>query len=146
MEKAHVERLFRARFAHFLFLFACKLHLPNTCGTMSIVFMHRYFDFLCSDSSSTNAPSESLLKEDRIILSAALVFLASKLSENPRKLRDVINISRWISGSVETLDLTDELYYHLKCKIIEKEHFILRALGFILHVDLPHASLLEFAK
>lgn len=136
----------RVSLAHRLFVASVKLQLPNTTGVYSIVLMHRYLDYFEKSSSSLPSSRGVEKDEDLVILLGALIFLASKLTESCRRIRDVCNIARWVYGATDLLNIADEKYYALREAIIHKEQVILRVLGFMMWVDLPHGYLLEFGQ
>ena len=65
------------------------------------------------------------------------MFLAAKIEENPRKLKDVVSIFDYLykqkkerTRSVRPLDLNSFYYTDLKNEIIDAERYILKELGF----------------
>ena len=74
---------------------------------------------------------------------ATCLFLASKIGECPRRLRDVINVTHRLA-SKDTLCL-DREYWHSKQQVVHMEQIILRTLAFDLEVSHPFRFLVHFA-
>ena len=72
----------------------------------------------------------------------ACIYLSSKIEENPRCIRDVMNVFYHIklvqSGKVIKPMPIDENYYNNKNQVIKAERRILKELGFCVHVKHPH--------
>jgi hypothetical protein len=67
----------------------------------------------------------------------ASLFLAAKIEENPRKLKDLVStfdyahkMKRGVSRPIPVLDLNSFYFTDLKSEIIDAERFILKELGF----------------
>ena len=85
--------------------------------------------------------------KDLTIIIAALVFLACKVDEQKRDLRDVIAVVRHLLN----VKVQDDLQEYEECKrykphVVNEEQVILRAIGFKTQVDIPHKYLLNFAR
>lgn len=70
-------------------------------------------------------------------VATASLFLASKIEENPRKLKDLVSIFDYVckvkregTKNVQLLDLNSFQFTDLKSEIIDAERFILKELGF----------------
>jgi hypothetical protein len=73
------------------------------------------------------------------------VFLACKVDENVRRLRDVINVMNRIQHPErEPLSLLDKEYLRMKDIISDHEQIILRALMFNVRVRLPYKYLVNY--
>uniref|UniRef100_A0A0X3NM32 Cyclin-L2 n=1 Tax=Schistocephalus solidus TaxID=70667 RepID=A0A0X3NM32_SCHSO len=74
--------------------------------------------------------------------SMASIFLAAKIEECPRRIRDVINVFHHIRQAREgrpfTPVLLDQSYINLKNQVIKAERRILKELGFCVHGKHPH--------
>lgn len=91
----------------------------------------------------------------------ASMFLACKIEENPRRIRDICNVF-WrihqrregkqlmvldISGKVSfALNTQFQEYWEMKSTIINTEKFILKELGYVLQVVHPHKFLLNYIQ
>ncbi|KAL8192582.1 hypothetical protein R6Q57_027767 [Mikania cordata] len=76
-------------------------------------------------------------------IAAGCVLLASKLEENPRRARHILNVfyrmeCRRENLPIQHLDAFSEKYSELKIDLIRSERHLLRELGFICHVEHPH--------
>uniref|UniRef100_A0A0N5BTY9 CYCLIN domain-containing protein n=1 Tax=Strongyloides papillosus TaxID=174720 RepID=A0A0N5BTY9_STREA len=86
----------------------------------------------------------------------ACVLLASKIEENPRRCREVINTFDRMkkrhalkntpeeNNDIPPIDL-DQHYVHLKNSVIKTERQILKTLGFVVYVNHPHKWIYVFA-
>ena len=85
-------------------------------------------------------------------LAAGSLFLAAKVEECPRKVRDVLNVfnhleqKRTDAASIVPLDIYSQKYQTLKERLIRAEREILKELGFILYTEHPHKFILNYCK
>ena len=85
-------------------------------------------------------------------LAAGSLFLAAKVEECPRKVRDVLNVfnhleqKRTDAASIVPLDIYSQKYLTLKERLIRAEREILKELGFILYTEHPHKFILNYCK
>jgi len=110
----------------------------------ALVFLHRY---------ATAIGDEGLEKYKTISdwkwVGAACLFLACKADEEPRRLRDVINLAEmlfvieddenWIKMSEHPPGL-NERYWEAKKKVVETEQLVLRWIMFNISVAHPHRA------
>ena len=81
---------------------------------------------------------KSFLKCEILTVATACLFLAGKIEENPRKLKDVISVFDYVNKMkklnyqrpIPVLDLNSFVFTDLKTEIIDAERFILKELGF----------------
>ena len=73
-------------------------------------------------------------------MATASLFLAAKVEENPRKLRDAVSVFDYIGKlkkglkrPIPVLDLNSFEFTDLKSEIIDAERFILKELGFTVY-------------
>lgn len=115
-----------------LLLASNKLDLPNMTAALSVVFLHKYFDFKgCI--------------VDQMILCSSILFLSCKVDENCRSLRDVINVIYKLLNPAFH-NLTNEAYHRMKGNVIIYEQNVLRIIEFNTNVELPHPYLLNYAR
>jgi hypothetical protein len=84
-----------------------------------------------------------------IVLGA--LFLACKIEETSRKMRDIINVIDYLIKYKRDLPFTplsiySEQYYNFKDSMIRGEILILRQLGFNVQVELPYGLLVNYLK
>jgi hypothetical protein len=130
----------RIKIGHLLYIGSCKLDYPNTSAAISIIIMHKYYNFL------TQYKNINEIYNDKMELIASILFLVGKLSENLRSMNDVINVTTWlytVQNKIENDSNSNEITIK---NIIVKEHFLLRVLGFNVHIDIPHSYLLQYSK
>jgi transcription initiation factor TFIIIB Brf1 subunit/transcription initiation factor TFIIB len=98
---------------------------------------------------------QSYIKFEPFHIAAASLFLACKVEETLRRIRDVISVFYHLYKKKENkkselfiLDVTTITYQRLKNQIIVMETFILKELGFCLYdlTNHPHKYLLYFIK
>ncbi|KAK9787734.1 hypothetical protein WJX73_000571 [Symbiochloris irregularis] len=113
------------------------LKLPQVVMATGQVLLHRFFS------------KASLVDYNIKRVAWACCWLATKLEEEPRRPQDLLSVFNRIDerreGTAEAvLDRFSQRYATLKNEIVEVERKILRKLGFILHVDHPHKSVLFY--
>jgi hypothetical protein len=146
---------------------ACHiLRLGTEARFSALVFLHRYAAaVLRSTTSTTTTTTTTTSHEDWKWVAAACLFLACKAEEEPRRLRDVINLAHMLlstsssatddqnnngninhqnNKSIVTLQEDpphlDEAYWAAKKKIVETEQVVLRWLAFDVSVSHPHRA------
>ncbi|GJP57824.1 hypothetical protein CLOP_g17413 [Closterium sp. NIES-67] len=84
-------------------------------------------------------------------VAASCVWLASKLEENPRRIRDVLNVFHRINLRRDSLPLPpleqfSKNYEDLRTELIRTERHILKEMGFICHVEHPHKFIFNYLR
>ncbi|KAL8235846.1 hypothetical protein R6Q59_016927 [Mikania micrantha] len=107
------------------------LKLPQQVMATGQVLFHRFY---CK---------KSFVRFNVKRIAAGCVLLASKLEENPRRARHILNVfyrmeCRRENLPIQHLDAFSEKYSELKMDLIRSERHLLRELGFICHVEHPH--------
>jgi cyclin L len=136
---------------------ACyRLKLDIEVASVSLTILQKYMN---SESMS------DMTKEEAQLVVTTCIFLASKTEENPRRLRDVINVTHkltWVnetsnnnsSGGNTPLDTDDDggtmnldnEYLLMKERVVHMEQKLLRCIGFDLEIGHPFCFLLHFSK
>ncbi|KAK9915685.1 hypothetical protein WJX75_002648 [Coccomyxa subellipsoidea] len=114
----------------------CLLQLPQVVMATGQVLFHRFF---CK---------ESMAKFDVEKVAWTCCWLATKLEEIPRRVRDVLAVfyrlqRRRQDLSLEPLDFYGSKYEEMKLELIRVERMMLREFGFIVHVEHPHKLVLN---
>lgn len=94
-------------------------------------------------------PKNIVMKDmkDVHLLGEAIVLIASKTTEELRKVRDVVNVTyRMLHPSPHPPIEIDEKYKNHKEHVLNYEQIILRSVGFSLNFELPHKYLLNYLK
>jgi cyclin L len=91
----------------------------------------------------------SLVKHEWMHVAGACIFLASKITEARRRLREIINTFWFLKqhhlGTVHRpLDSTRIVYNSLRVGFIKAERRILYELGFCVHVQHPHKHIVSY--
>ncbi|XP_049581441.1 cyclin-L1a [Syngnathus scovelli] len=114
------------------------LRLPQVAMATGQVLFHRFFY------------SKSFVKHSFEIVAMACIYLASKIEEAPRRLRDVINVFhhlKQIRGKKTPSSLIlDQNYINTKNQVIKAERRILKELGFCVHVKRPHKIIVMYLQ
>ncbi|XP_065223252.1 cyclin-L2-like [Planococcus citri] len=92
----------------------------------------------------------SFVRHPMDVTAMGCVYLASKIEEAPRRVRDVINVFHHIrqvrcQKPIAPLIL-DEAYIKLKEDVIRAERRILKELGFCVHVKHPHKLIVMYLQ
>ena len=131
---------------------ACRaLYFENHLAATACIYLHRYIKFMTESQvpaglALLQGDDEAASGRDGIIVLTATLFLVGKCAEEVRRPRDVLNVVRSTFGHLpDTLEM-GEAYHILKEQIIQREHTLLRVLGFNTQVDLPHPYLLNIAN
>ncbi|CAD5115751.1 DgyrCDS4696 [Dimorphilus gyrociliatus] len=94
--------------------------------------------------------SKSFVKHNFEIVAMACINLASKIEEDPRKIRDVINVFHHLQQIRKQKSpipmILDQSYVHLKNLVIKTERRLLIELGFCVHVQHPHKIIMAYLK
>jgi cyclin L len=122
------------------------LHLPQAVACTAQVLLHRFY---CK---------RSLAEFDVKVVSIAAFWLGAKLEEvieidSPTKLRlrDILMVfyrvfRRKDNKILDILDPYSHRYDLLKTEVVRTERHVLRAFGFIVHVEHPHRFVLTFGQ
>lgn len=117
-----------------------KLRLPQLTIATAVVYFQRFYVV------------HSLKKFDIFKMAATALFLAGKVEESPKKLRDVI-LTAWELDPRRTPDekekgLSDasQEFFSFKDKVLDHERELLRTLSFNLAIDHPYKYLLQSVK
>ncbi|KAI3751545.1 hypothetical protein L2E82_22633 [Cichorium intybus] len=107
------------------------LKLPQQVMATGQVLFHRFY---CK---------KSFVRFNVKRIAASCVWLASKLEENPRRARHVLNVfhrmeCRRENLPIEHLDAFSKKYTELKMDLIRSERHLLKEMAFICHVEHPH--------
>jgi hypothetical protein len=136
-----------------MYIAAHILRLGTEARYAALVFLHRYV-------RAINRTNQGKFQRPSHWVAAACLFLATKSEDEPRRLRDMINMAYMVlnddndnetsttihnqSPVIFHLQPTppnlDEQYWDAKKKIIETEQIVLRWLGFDVFVPHPHRA------
>ncbi|EOD38552.1 hypothetical protein EMIHUDRAFT_109248 [Emiliania huxleyi CCMP1516] len=114
------------------------LALPQVGIATAQVMFHRFY------------ARRSMRRFDVRHVATGALFLATKVEECPRKVRDVLGcfqhlLSKRAGKRPVPLDIFSQDYANLKDKLIRAEREILKELGFILYSEHPHKFILNYA-
>jgi transcription initiation factor TFIIIB Brf1 subunit/transcription initiation factor TFIIB len=114
------------------------LSLPQTAmATGQVLFQRFYY-------------SKSFVRQPMDTTAMACVYLASKIEEAPRRIRDVINVFHHIrqyrsKKAIQPLIL-DPNYIRQKSEVTLSERRILKELGFCVHIKHPHKLIVVYLQ
>ncbi|CEO99079.1 hypothetical protein PBRA_007193 [Plasmodiophora brassicae] len=137
---AHAEASNRLWAATLLVDACVLLRLPRvTCATAQVL-MHRYF---CRVRMSGH---------DRLLMTTfACLFLATKIEETRRKVRDILSVFFHLLNKMynlpdTTLDVASNHYNNWRNALLKNETAILSTLGFMVYTSHPHKFLLSYIQ
>ncbi|CAO2036258.1 unnamed protein product [Urochloa humidicola] len=132
------ESYLRKSYCTFLQDLGMRLKVPQVTIATAIVFCHRFF------------LRQSHAKNDRRTIATVCMFLAGKVEETPRPLKDVILLSYEIIHKKDPAAVQrikqKEVYEQQKELILLGERVVLVTLGFDLNVHHPYKPLVEAIK
>jgi len=108
--------------------------LPTTTVCTAIVYFHHFFGQV------------SIEQADPQLVIQACLFLASKVEENSRRLRDIINCTHRLQYPRDSPLEVSVDYWPMKDALIRCEHQLLRILGFRLEFQHPHHYVLHIIR
>ncbi|KAL0482027.1 cyclin-T1-5 [Acrasis kona] len=121
----------RYYYADFLHKMGYLLEVPQTTTATALVFFHKFFS--------------TFTKYDKQLIACSCMFLACKVDENTRRLRDVINVMNKITKpDQEPSSLLDKYFLQSKDVVADHEQIILRALMFNVRVKHPYKYLVNY--
>ncbi|KAL3850391.1 hypothetical protein ACJIZ3_012273 [Penstemon smallii] len=132
------ENYLRKSYCTFLQDLGMKLKVPQVTIATAMIFCHRFF------------LRQSHAKNDRRTIATVCMFLAGKVEETPRPLKDVILVSYEIIhrkdvAAVQRIKQKD-VYEQQKELILLGERVVLATLGFDFNVHHPYKPLVEAIK
>jgi transcription initiation factor TFIIIB Brf1 subunit/transcription initiation factor TFIIB len=110
-----------------------KLRLPQLSIATGIVFFHKFYD------------RHSLKEYDRYAIATTCLFLAGKVEETPKKLKDVILVTYQIRHKEELKPQSQE-FWEIRDQILLFERIVLQTIAFDLTVEHPYKFLLTYVK
>ncbi|XP_057544857.1 cyclin-T1-3-like [Amaranthus tricolor] len=132
------ETYLRKSYCTFLQDLGMRLKVPQVTIATAIIFCHRFY------------LRQSHAKNDRRTIATACMFLAGKVEETPRPLKDVILVSYDIMNKKDPVAVQKikqkEVYEQQKELILLGERVVLATLGFDLNVQHPYKPLVEAIK
>ncbi|CAH2078524.1 unnamed protein product [Thlaspi arvense] len=129
------ETRLRKSYCTYLKHLGVKLKVPPITIATAIVFCHRFF------------LRQSHAKNDRWTIATACMFLAGKVEETPRALKDVIIVSyEIIHKKVVEAAQRKEVYENRKEPVLNGEELVLSTLNFDLTIGHPYQPLIDAIK
>ncbi|XP_019866809.2 cyclin-T-like isoform X2 [Aethina tumida] len=126
------ELSYRQQAANFIQDMGQRLKVNQLCINTAIVYMHRFYVF----HSFTQFPWHQI--------SAAALFLAAKVEEQPRKLEYVIRAVHICRNPRDTsFDIHSERYLSQAQDLVFNENVLLQTLGFDVAIDHPHTHVVR---
>jgi len=132
------ETYLRKSYCTFLQDLGMRLKVPQVTIATAIIFCHRFFI------------RQSHARNDRRTIATVCMFLAGKVEETPRPLKDVIVVSYEIIHKKDPTTAQKikqkEVYEQQKELILNGEKIVLSTLGFDFNVYHPYKPLVEAIK
>ena len=105
---------------------------PQLAKATALLFFHRFF------------LRQSFKAHDGWLVGVTCLFLAGKVEETPKKLRDVIRVAYKLRFNEEPRD--EKTYFQVKEQILIHERKVLQIIAFDLTVVHPYKELISMAK
>ncbi|KAL1565626.1 cyclin-T1-3-like [Salvia divinorum] len=132
------ETYLRKSYCTFLQDLGMRLKVPQVTIATAIIFCHRFF------------LRQSHVRNDRRTIATVCMFLAGKVEETPRPLKDVILVSYEIIHKKDAAAMQrikqKEVYEQQKELVLLGERVVLGTLGYDLNVHHPYKPLVEAIK
>ncbi|KAL9655835.1 hypothetical protein ABK040_000898 [Willaertia magna] len=122
------ESEYRKSTASFIQQTGIALKVPQLTIATSLIYFHRFYTRF------------EFQKYDRFIVAAACLFLAGKVEETPKKIKDILNAME----SIQKIKYSNETIENYRNQIIENEKLLLKILNFDLKVEHPYRSLMHY--
>jgi len=112
-----------------------KLRLPQLTIATAVIFFHRFY-------------ARHRFKDyDRYAIATTSLFLAGKVEETPKKLRDVIEVTYMIRFKGKEIPKPDSVEFNqIREQILANELIVLQTIAFDLTVEHPYKYLLAYVK
>lgn len=131
---AERERSLRIRHAAFIQEASKWLELPSPVMCTAVHYFHRFYS-KCS-----------FTRHSPVLTARTCLFLATKVEENARRIRDILNVTYRLQNPDKDPLKVSEQYWKLKESVVLAEQLLLRVLGFNLTSRHPHHYVLHFLK
>eukprot|EP01125_Pyxidicula_operculata_P020700 TRINITY_DN7713_c0_g1_i1.p1 TRINITY_DN7713_c0_g1~~TRINITY_DN7713_c0_g1_i1.p1 ORF type:complete len:481 (+),score=97.79 TRINITY_DN7713_c0_g1_i1:129-1571(+) len=132
---------YRRQICEFMQEVGIKLRLPQLTIATGVVYLHRFF------------ARKDFSDYDKYLIGIACLFLASKVEETPKKLRDVICTFHELKHQAQTpkekyepLRMDSSTYDKLRKDVVISERVVLQTISFDLTVEHPYKFLLGYVK
>eukprot|EP01116_Phalansterium_solitarium_P015891 TRINITY_DN3565_c0_g2_i1.p1 TRINITY_DN3565_c0_g2~~TRINITY_DN3565_c0_g2_i1.p1 ORF type:complete len:214 (+),score=23.35 TRINITY_DN3565_c0_g2_i1:429-1070(+) len=109
-----------------------KLEFPVQTTSAAAVLFHRFF------------LKRSFQEFDKFLIATTCLYLAAKLEESPKRLRDVINTT--FNLQHKTPIQIGQEYWELRDSVVAHEQIVVRTLAFELTVQQPYKHLMNYAS
>jgi cyclin T len=138
---ARLEAAFRWSYCEFLKDAGIELRMPQLTIATATVFCHRFY------ARHSHAPPEN----NRYVVATACLFLAGKVEETPKSLREVVRVSYLVQhkkdyGSAVRRIHQQDCFERQREHVLNAERLLLHALRFDFNVDHPYKHILSLAK
>ncbi|XP_064113023.1 cyclin-T2-like isoform X1 [Macrobrachium nipponense] len=129
---AEKELSYRQQAAHYIQDMGQRLQVNQLAINTAIVYMHRFYMY------------HSFTRFHRNAIAPAVLFLAAKVEEQPRKLEHVIKVAyHCLNRDQPALDTQSEIYLEKAQELVVNENILLQTLGFDVAIDHPHSHVVR---
>ncbi|OLL24292.1 Cyclin-L2 [Neolecta irregularis DAH-3] len=130
------ERLLRCTGVHLVQSAGILLKLPQPCIATAMVLFQRFY--------MMSSLRQFSIKD----IGMGSLFLASKSCEEPRKVRDIINVYTYLLSSkpFKVPEYFDQAYYDQREALFIAEMQLLKRLGFQMNVALPYGLAINYLQ
>jgi len=138
---ARLEANFRWSYCDFLKDVGIELKMPQLTIATAVVFCHRFYA----------RHSHGLIENDRFIVATACLFLAAKVEETPKPIKEVVRVAYLVQhkseydNAVKRIHQKERFEEHRE-KVLQAERLILHTVGFDFNVEHPYKHILNLAR
>jgi len=138
---ARLEATFRWSYCDFLKDVGIELKMPQLTIATAVVFCHRFYA----------RHSHGLIENDRFIVATACLFLAAKVEETPKPIKEVVRVAYLVQhkseydNAVKRIHQKERFEEHRE-KVLQAERLILHTVGFDFNVEHPYKHILNLAR
>lgn len=138
---ARLEATFRWSYCEFLKDVGIELKMPQLTIATAVVLCHRFYA----------KHSHGIKENDRFIVATACLFLAAKVEETPKPLKEVVRVAYLVQHKNEYDDAVKRIHQKERFeehreKVLQAERLILHTVGFDFNVEHPYKHILNIAR
>ncbi|KAI9492435.1 cyclin-like protein [Zychaea mexicana] len=137
---------------HFLRQAGAMLDLPVRTTATAIMYYHQFNRFMLLNKGGKPTRNDRLVDEsmplntNEELLTTTCLHLACKMTDVPRKVRDLVNVGYRYYHPKEGILQIDETYFKMRSSLVVGELLLVRALGYDLEVSLPFTYCLNVLR
>ncbi|KAG2227032.1 hypothetical protein INT45_006439 [Circinella minor] len=137
---------------HYLRQAGAMLDLPVRTTATAIMYYHQFNRFMLLNKGKKPERNDRFVDENmplymnEELLTTTCLHLACKMTDVPRKVRDLVNVGYRYYHPKEGILQVDETYFKMRSSLVVGELLLVRALGYDLEVSLPFTYCLNVLR